>query len=133
MNLGVYVIKTLDGYELVGKIDTDKRPGDVVRITDPLEIRYRESPLAGTTAVLVKYNYFGSENFIDVFAAAVVCIYKASDEYAKTYEESVKSIQEQTSNNNSGIETKRKDTYSESALESLRAALGVITSNNTLH
>lgn len=122
MNTDVCVIKTSDGYELIGRV-VKMRNDEVIRVMDPLEIRYRATPTGGTAAVLVPYNSFASENFVDLFRNALVCIYKTTDEYAKTYEESLKSIEEQLKSKEETIEVAEK----------LKTALGIINGNVTKH
>lgn len=123
MSHDVHVIKTTDGYELIGKV-VKMRNDEIIRVMDPLEIRYRPT-VGGPTAVLVPYNVFGKENFVDLFRAALVCIYKTTDEYAKTYDESVKSIEEQLK--------KKVDGSVVETIEKLKAVLGVVSSNSTFH
>ena len=122
MNTDVCVIKTTDGYELIGRI-IKMRNDEVIRVMDPLEIRYRATTTGGTAAVLVPYNSFASENFVDLFRSALVCIYKTTDEYARTYEESLKSIEEQLKGKEESVDVGEK----------LKAALGVIPGNVTKH
>lgn len=125
MSNDVHVVKTTDGLEIIGRI-AKMRNDEVVRVVDPLEIRYRISPVTGgSVAVLVPYNSFGSENFVDVFRTALVCIYRTTDEYAKTYNESLKTIADQVKN-------KEEVSLSEVS-EKIKTALDTLTANNTVH
>jgi hypothetical protein len=124
MNEDVCVVKTSDGYELIGRV-VKMRNDEVVRVMNPLEIRYRANALGMSTAVLVPYNSFGKEDFVDLFRTALVCIYKTTDDYAKTYDESLKSIEEQ-------LKGKSRSTTVEVS-EKLKAAIEVLTANNTVH
>lgn len=132
--MNVYVVKVVDGTEIIGKIEDERRRAvDIVRIHEPLEIRYRESPLGGATAVLVKYNYFGSEASIDVFTSAVICVYRASDEYSRTYEESLKTIAEQVgAKKKTGFEGKKSSEMRE-AVEELIESLISTDGKGTIH
>lgn len=123
MSHDVHIVKTSDGYELIGKL-MKMRNDEVIRVIDPLEIRYRTALTGGTTAVLVPYNSFGKENFVDIFRTSLVCIYKTTDEYAKTYDESVKSIEEQIKS--------RSESVADVA-DKLKDAAGPITGNTTKH
>lgn len=128
MNESVHIVKTTDGFEIIGRL-VKMRNDEVIRVVEPLEVRYRVSPVTGgSVAVLVPYNPFGSENFVDLFRSALVCIYRTTDEYAKTYDESLKSIAEQ-------IKT-RDDTVSKGTTETsekIKVALENLMSNNTVH
>lgn len=126
MNEDVHIFKTTDGYEIIGRL-VKVRNDEVIRVQEPLEIRYRVSPATGASvAVLVPYVVFGTDNYIDLFRTALVCIYRTTDEYAKTYDESLKSINEQLKS--SKIETPK--TKSE---DKVKAAIEVILANNTVH
>lgn len=124
MSHDVHVIKTTDGYELIGKV-VKMRNDEVIRVMDPLEIRYRTNSSGGPAAVLVPYNTFGNDNFVDIFRNALVCVYRTTDEYAKTYDESVKSIEDQLK--------KKTDSGVIESIEKLKAVLGVVSSNSTFH
>lgn len=125
MSHEIHVVKTSDGYELIGKI-VKMRNDEVIRVMEPLEIRYRASTTSGPTAVLVPYNPFGKEKFVDIFRSCIVCIYKTTDEYAKTYDDSLKSIEEQ-------LKSRDVDASASETLEKLKEALNVLSSNNTFH
>lgn len=125
MSHDVHVIKMTDGFEIIGKI-VKMRNDEIIRVSEPLEIKYRATTLGGPTAVLVPYNTFGEDKFVDIFRTALVCIYKTTNEYAKTYDESLKSIEDQL---------KKKDENSAAAetLEKLKESLNILSSNNTFH
>lgn len=125
MNNEVYIVKTTDGYELIGVI-VKLRNDEVIRVMDPLEIRYRVSPVTGgSVAVLVPYNAFGIDRFVDIFRSSLVCIYRTTDEYAKTYVESLKSIEEQLKN--------KGDSTTTEVTEKLKTAVDTPAANNTVH
>lgn len=129
MNEDVHVIKTTDGFEIIGRL-VKMRNDEVVRVQEPLEIRYRVSPVTGgSMAVLVPYNAFGSENFVDLFRTALVCIYKTTDEYAKTYVESLKTIAEQAKNN----KIEQAETTKSESTDKMRAVVEALFANNTVH
>lgn len=125
MSHDIHVVKTSDGYELIGKI-VKMRNDEIIRVMEPLEIRYRASTVGGPTAVLVPYSPFGKEKFVDIFRSALVCIYKTTDEYAKTYDDSLKSIEEQ-------LKSRDVDASASETLEKLKETLNILSSNNTFH
>ena len=130
-----FVFKTSDGYELMGDIDVPNNRKiedyEFYNVRNPLEIRYRESGYGSAQAVLVKYDYFGQNDAVVLFRHSIVSMYPASDDYAKTYVESIKSIKEQTKANKEAPKVDRAT--EEKVSEVLATALKMISSNNTFH
>ena len=131
----IVVIKTSDGLEFVGKIATDDGERRKMRIAnslmwegdptfmtveDPLEIKYRVVD-GVPSAVFMKYNSYGSTNSIQLNTGSIVSMYDISDYYSKIYEDSLKTI-----TNNSSVEM---DTSREAQTSALTKLLG----NTSIH
>lgn len=89
----VYVIKTVEGAEIVGRIDPDKISENQVTMMNPLEVRYKTDPDGYTSAVLSKYNYFGATNAVMFNKTSIITVYECAKEYEALYERSIISIE----------------------------------------
>lgn len=124
----LFVIKTVDGAELVGESE-DKTPVEdpVIYVKDPLEIVYQHNEVTGSVgATFQKYNTFSQNDTIALWKHAIVSMYPANDILIKAHGETLSNIKKEKLGDY--LDDKR-----ESLRDTLQGMIEKLNSNTTVH
>ena len=90
----VMIMKTKDGLEIIGEIDSDyETESPTIAFHNPLEIKYRVNPDTGyQSAVFSRYNYFSKDEIVHIWKHAIVSVYTSNEMFSSLYRESVESM-----------------------------------------
>lgn len=123
----LFVIKTVDGVELVGETE-DKTPVEdpVINVKNPLEIIYHENDHGSMGASFHRYNSFGKNDTIVMWKHAIVSMYPANDILTKAHGETISNLNKEKL----GIVPEEKR---DSLRETLAGMIEKLASNTTVH
>ena len=135
--MSVYVIKTIDGAEIVGKVDPSTITDTQVLILDPLEIRYKTGIDGYSQASMMKYNFFGDAREVRINKTSIITVYTIAPEYEVMYEKSIDSIEESMKKHRANLLSAHEENSPSSKKEDVDTLvenlIKQLTSNNTVH
>jgi hypothetical protein len=123
----IFVIKTVDGAELVGEMSDSIPEGSYFTVKDPLEVIYQYNEMTGSTgATFQKYNTFSKTESVLIFKHSVITVYPANETLVKAHADTLAAVKKEKMGEYE--EDKR-----ESLKETLASMLEKLSSNTTVH
>lgn len=123
----LFVIKTVDGAELVGETEDKTSVDDpVINVKNPLEIIYHENDYGSMGASFHRYNSFSKNDTIVMWKHAIVSMYPANDILTKAHGDTIASLNKEKMGT---VPEERRD----SLKETLAGMIEKLSANTTVH